>query len=168
MGCHTWFSVPFLKGKENIIKLAQKKLNENPYISESYKKMYQYAIDEELEDPVLELVSEGHSEPWILYKDISEYSLAEYNRANNTNIEKYSPEYNRIKIESYSNEPRISGYPNNVIRSYEDMISFMETGFIDDENKHHVFRLDEDRKEYVMNSIKRFFSNHPEGIITFG
>ena len=44
----------------------------------------------------------------------------------------------------------------------------LERSYTDKEGKHFDFHLDEDRKEMVMNGIKTFFTNHPQGIITFG
>jgi hypothetical protein len=170
MGCHTWFSVPLEKNKDSIIKEAQKNLDTFS-LSDDNKKMYQYAIDNELMDVCCDL---GYPEysfyDCIIYQDIREYSLKEYNRENGTTYdsEYHDDVFNKIELESYSNEPRISGYPERVIRSYDDMVDFMSTGFDDDKGNHHNFYYDEDRKETFMEGIKIFFEKHSEGIITFG
>lgn len=45
----------------------------------------------------------------------------------------------------------------------------MDTGFTNDEGTHFEFReIEADRKDLVMNNIKRFFETYPTGIITFG
>ena len=183
MGCHTWFSVPAIKGKDEIIKLAQKNLDSYGYLHESSRKMYQHAIWEELISPCLELASAGRYSPgdeneWILYQGVEEWSLDQYNAKNETSHNKWdkvetndgSVKYIRdtIELESYSDEPRISGYPEKIIRSYQEMLDFMETGFIDEKGKHHVFSYEESRYPVFMEGIKRFFDRHSEGIITFG
>lgn len=183
MGCHTWFSVPHTTGKEEIIALAKKYLAETNYISPGHKKMYAYAIQEELLEPVLELAayqvegSEKDHIDWVIYKDVEDYSLEQYNIKNNKKIKKYSKEYNKIreKLEHYSDEPRIGGYPETVIRSYDEMEQAMKNGLVGtsyekgkEEKKIFHFQYEEERKENFMNGIKQFFINHPKGIITFG
>ncbi len=64
--------------------------------------------------------------------------------------------------------PRISGYPDKVIHSYEEMVMFMNTGFVDEEGKQHDFYWQPERYDFIMAGINRFFTNHPDGIITFG
>ncbi len=172
MGCHTWFSVPYITDKETIIQKAKDYLssNESSWLSESKKQMYQYAIDAELVDPVCELAYPNHQNyGWDIYMDIKEYSLIEYNKKNGTNYGLYDREfYDNPEIESYSDEPRIGGYPETVIKSYDELIEFMKTGYTDKNGKHFDFYYDESRKETFMNQIKSFFNKHPKGIITFG
>jgi hypothetical protein len=48
------------------------------------------------------------------------------------------------------------------------MVEFMKTGHIDEDGNNYQFYYDENRIEKVMDGIKQFFINHPEGIITFG
>lgn len=175
MGCHTWFSVPYKTDKEEILKLAQHWLNKADHVSVGHKKMYQYAIENEIIEPVCELASyetdSSHDveTEWILYKDIKNYSIEKYNLENDTTIDKYDDEAcKKANIEYYSNEPRIGGYPDVIVKSYKEMVKFMETGFTDAEGKHHAFRYEENRKEAFMEGIKKFFINHPKGIISFG
>lgn len=175
MGCHTWFSVPYKTDKKEIITLAQEWLNKAGHISEGHKKMYQWAIDNEVPEPVCELASfdvdgNGNIDPkeWIIYKGVTCLAAENYNKEHGTSIETYNyTEIDKLDIERYSNEPRISGYPDRVIRSYDDLVNFMSTGF-DNEYGHHDFIIDEDRKERVMEGIKTFFIKHPKGVITFG
>ena len=174
MGCHIWFSVPYTTDKSEILKLAQQSIDNDKYFSDSEKEMYQYAIDKELKDPVCNLVMcfvdarEYHD--WIIYADVTKYSLIEYNKEHGTNYASiYEPDvYGKIGLESYSDEPRIGGYPDNVIHSYDEMIEFMKTGFDKEDGKHYDFNYDETRIEKVMDGIKSFFIKHPDGIITFG
>ena len=201
MGCHTWFSVPFLTDKKEIIKLAQKYINSEKYLSSSAKKMFQYAIDNELVDPCCQLacispnkpgISQKDNNSWSLYLDIQDFSLLKYNEKNNTNIKRYSDEFHKLKLETYSDEPRIGGYPDIIIKSYEEMCSFISTGYdginYDENDKEIPFHYDfyfsgeidwkngeksnlgvnQEYRDKILNDIKQFFINHPKGIITFG
>lgn len=216
MGTHTWFAVPYKTDKKEIIQMAQDFLNSTKYYTESEKQMYQYAIDKELTDPICSLVSGvvdcNHidTDKWILYLDITDWSLLQYNKEHGTNFDKYTgsllsneevsqlnielglirenrtfEEYsenlryaeickelydNHIinKLESYSDEPRISGDPDRIIRSYEDMLDFMKTGYDREDGKHFDFYYDEERYPLFMVGIEIFFEKHPDGIIHFG
>lgn len=172
MGCHTWFSVPLKTNKKEIIEKAQFMLdNEYSWMHESTKQMYQYAIDNELSEPCCELAyPENKSIDWKIYVDISDYSLMEYNKKNNTNFQsKYDlDEETRNSLESYSDEPRIGGYPDKIIHSYQEMLDFMEEGFINNEGEKYEFYYDENRYPIFIEGIKNFFEKHPDGIITFG
>ena len=173
MGCHTWFSVPYKTDKKEIINIAQQWLNDSIELSDDYKKMYQFAIDNELEDPICELSEISTecrmSDKWILYKGVKEFSLENYNKSHSTNYGIYDDFFkDKDILESYSNEPRIGGYPDNIIRSYDEMVDFMYSGYVDKDGKKYDFRLDLDRKERVMEGMKTFFINHPLGVITFG
>lgn len=173
MGCHTWFSVPYKTDKNEIIKLAQEWLDKAEHISSGHKQMYQWAIDNEIEEPVCELASYetdcNREFEWTLYKDVKDYSVEMYNLKNGTSIDIYDYDAcEEAKIENYSDEPRIGGYPERVIHSYDEMVDFMKTGFIDEEGRQRDFYYDENRKESFMGGIKTFFERHPKGIITFG
>ncbi len=95
MGCHTSFSVPFLNGVEEIKKSAQEYLDKQQWMTDSRIKMYQYAIDMELEDPCCELAAH-HTltavewENWILYKRVTDASVDTYNKEHGTNHHRYS------------------------------------------------------------------------------
>lgn len=176
MGCHTWYSVPYKTDKSEIINAAQKWLNEAEHVSIGHKKMYQYAIDNEIIEPVLELASFGFdcsdedNTKWILYKNANHYFVEKYNKENGTNIENHDHNnISKLGIERYGDEPRIGGYPEEVIiHSYEEMIDFMKKGYTNDEGKHYDFYYDKNRESDIMDNIKKFFTNNPEGIITFG
>jgi hypothetical protein len=173
MGCHTWFSVPYKTDKKEIISIAQKWLDDNKYMSKGHRRMYQWAIDNEVCEPITELASfdigSSRDGEFILYKNIEDFSVEKYNLENGTNIDKYDYEAcEKANIESYSNEPRIGGYPDKVIRSYDEMIEFMKVGYTDEKGNHYDFYYDEDRIDNVMSNIKKFFIKHPDGIITFG
>lgn len=175
MGCHTWFSVPYKTDKNEIIKIAQDWLNNSDarFVTDGHRKMYQYAIDNELKEPILELAGIATDcnsfNEWILYKGIKDYSIEKYKEQHNIDIDPYDYEaMEQAGIENYSSEPRIGGYPDKIIKSYKEMVDFVKTGFTDEDGKHYDFRYDEDRKETFMKGIKQFFTNHPQGIITFG
>jgi len=176
MGCHTWFSVPYKTDKNEIIELAKQYLVKN-YQTDDFQKMYEYAIIEELQDVVCQFASDecdcGHYENWILYKDVYDYSLELYNKDHDTSYSKYDNFFRENDVlESYSDEPRIGGYPERIIRSYDEMVEFIKTGHDEYERNGEVihcdFYIDENRIEKVMNGIKEFFIKHPDGIITFG
>jgi hypothetical protein len=173
MGCHTWFSVPLTTDRKKILWIAQKSVDEMD-VHPTTKMMYQYAIDSELVDPVCNLAASysnsGTWEDWIIYQGVLDYSLSQYNKEHNTKYDRwkdYEIVYS-LNLESYSDEPRIGGYPNRVIHSYDDMVKFMSTGHDDEDGDHYDFYFEEDRIENVMEGIKTFFEKHPYGIITFG
>ena len=180
MGCHTWFYVPFLSDKEEIIKAAKEYLVKNKkYLTDDYMKMYEGAINNEIEEVISDLASEllncSREFPWELYMGIEDYSLLVYNQTHGTSYTRFGDDYAKIQelekeghVESYSDEPRIGGYPENQIKSFDEMIAFMKEGFTDDKGKHFDFYYDEDRIEKVMENIKTFFEKHPKGLITFG
>jgi hypothetical protein len=108
---------------------------------------------------------------WTLYANPTEVAVHAYNDdTSHDDVVDYF-DYNKIDklgLETYSNEPRINGYPDRVVTSNEDMIDFMSTGFVDEESVHHKFYYDENRKDYFMKGIDSFFKKHAKGIITFG
>ena len=180
MGCHTWYSVPVKTDKKEIIELAQKFLNEHKFLGDDHKKMYQFAIDNELCDVVTELASydiDGTSlgvGEWVVYLDERRFVIDEYNKTvePDEQIDYYEfDKINAIGLDWCGSEPRIGGYPDKIIRSYDEMIKFMEDGYhgtLDDKPHHYTFTFEEDRRERVMNNIKRFFETYPQGVITFG
>lgn len=149
MGCHTWLLVPFITDKKEVLTLAQNHLNKLWKYSESYCQMYQYAIDNELEDPVCDLAMHEtdcvHRVGWVFYMNV----------------------FNIVDTDLYTNQPRITGYPPNIIKSYDEMLDFTSKGYIDEEGTHHSFHYS-DNKEIVNAKLKKFFEDYPEGIITFG
>lgn len=172
MGCHTWFSVPVITDKNEIIKIAQDFIDSQK-LSNSMKKMYQYAVDNELIHPILELSTTMYTsrfkyhdnDKWILYKDVKDWSIDKIKKETGIELDRFKYD---DRIEVYSDEPRIGGYPTNIIRSYDEMIEAMNIGIIDEEGKHLQFYWDKNRYEKIIEGIKTFFEKHPDGIITFG
>lgn len=192
MGCHTWYRAAVVKDKDVILQIAQRKLNwsvEKGYTSEDHRKMWQYAIDNELCNAVGDLVDIciDENEPsysqiegcgWVLYENPNNIALRKYNEQYGTAYEHtwYIPKEHQNLLDTYGDIPRIGGYPENIIRSYDEMIEFMEKGFVDEDGVHHKFyykysceEVDvEEEKERAIAQVKRFFDIYPDGIITFG
>ena len=183
MGCHTWYSVPVVTTKEEILKIAQEQVNEwakEPWFSESDRKWYQYAIDAELIGPVCDMCTEYKTEEsgkWILYMDITDFSLLQYNKANGTSYksEHDVPEEEDEFLERYPDNPRIGGYPDNIIRNFAEFMEFYTKGFVDKEGEQHNFywnikqqKGEEDQRAKILKEIEQFFEKYPQGIITFG
>lgn len=86
MGCHTWYSVPILTDKKEIIELAQKFLDDAGHIGPDHKRMYQFAINNELCDVVTELASyqlecsSKDGEGWVVYQDERQFVVDAYNK----------------------------------------------------------------------------------------
>lgn len=146
MGCHTWFNIPIAKDKDLIIKKAQEKLDTDySYLHDSEKQMYQYAIDNELCYPCCKLAYPFHKNiDWTVYGEVTDFK-------------------------HIYNQPRITGYPDRIIHSYEEMVDFINTGFIDEDGIKHEFYFWDSKKvdTKVMKGIKLFFETYPEGIIYF-
>lgn len=168
MGCHTWFKIPSVIGKENIIQYLKDE-------HEGYKtqKWWNDGCEAEYQDILnrggydvlnFDYDFEINSEE---IKDIISYSVHSSHL-----ILKIDGEYKLFQTcsEFENDEPRINGYPDRIVTSYEDMLDFMKTGF-DGEYKgkiHHFdFYYDENRYDFFMNNIKQFFIKHPDGIIRF-
>lgn len=185
MGCHTWYSVPVKTDRTEIIALAQQFINENEHIGDDHKKMYQFAIDNELCNVVTELASYQidaktlEDGSWILYKDEQKFVVDEYNKTVDLGSEvgyyDYD-EHNRLDLKWCGSEPRIGGYPDTIIQTYDQMVEFMRDGFVGQKRTgtntvahHYVFSpMDDETRTRVMSNIKRFFETYPDGVITFG
>lgn len=172
MGCHTWFSVPVKTDKQEILKIAQDWLNREFKNLENHDiQHFQDALNLEDEDVVCEMASEilnaGTWNNWIIYKDVTQYSIDKWNSENEIKVERYKYETWNDSIECYSDEPRIGGYPENIIHSYEEMLEFMKTGFVKN-GKQIDFYYDVERYDNFMGGIKTFFEKHSDGIIYFG
>ena len=176
MGCHTWFSVPLITDKKTIIKKAVEEINSvdsngDRYYPLDYVKIMDFAIENDLMDFIGEYAAAGNKYyNGKVYIGIEEYSLLQYNKKNGTNFDcKYDlDEKERELLESYSDEPRISGYPQRVITSYQEMKNFIESGFTDSKGVKHNFYYEKSRYPKFMKGIKTFFNKHSNGIITFG
>ena len=150
MGCHTWYKIPAKITKEQIIEFAKKEI-EKEWYSEDYRKMYQYAIDNDLCDVCCDLAmcnAAAHyhpSEGWKLYLNLD-----------------------------FGNNPRVGGYPDRIIHSYQEMCEFVKEGYTDEDGKHHIFYncnsmiTDNATLEDAMETPRRFFEQYPDGIVTFG
>ena len=155
MGCHTWYRKPLVKGKENVQKYLREKIDasrkkdwwndecENEAI---ISLLAIDALDENMDEELLEVVCLNdklifiNGEPQIFVG------------ANGLDTD----------------EPRIGGYPDTIIRSADEMFNAMETGLVNWEEKHFNFYWDKDREEYIRKNIVDFFNAHPDGIIEFG
>jgi len=150
MGCHTWYKVPVAKGRDAVTV----KIREN--------------------------LSELRSKDW--WNDECEKEAKECERAlkewDTELLEEYITNYYFYVIkgvpmlfkhyENDTDEPRIGGYPENVITSEDEMLEFIKTGFTREDGKHFDFHIEEERRDRIFRHIKDFFKKHPDGIITFG
>jgi hypothetical protein len=175
MGCHTRFRVPVLEGKETIIAEAKKNLTEATYYSVPEREMYRDAIDKELLDPVCDLAClengwDNDGGGWVLYENIVTVSLRHYNEIHGRDFKSIweLPAPQQAEIETYSDEPRIAGFPDTVVKSYAELLDYMKTGMVGFDGKVYRFYYDVARYDIFMPKIKAFFEKHPKGIITFG
>lgn len=150
MGCHTWYKVPVAKGRDAVTV------------------------------KILENLSELRSKDW--WNDECEKEAKECERAlkewDTELLEEYITNYYFYVIkgvpmlfkhyENDTDEPRIGGYPENVITSEDEMLEFIKTGFTREDGKHFDFHIGEERRDRIFRHIKDFFKKHPDGIITFG
>ncbi len=149
MSCHTLYLKDALNGKDEVLKYAQQYLDTCEKYSLSFKQMLQYAINNGLREPIYDLITNEfdfiHPTEWIVYKGTD--------------------------VTYWADEPRIAGYPENIITSYYEMIEFIKNGFIDENNYHYAFYYwdnSEIHKQKVLEQIKQFFVDNPGGIIVFG
>lgn len=168
MGCHTHYHIPLVRGKENIIthlKQKREKQRQEKWWDEDCEKEYQNFLsyggydvlnfDYDFSD--VENYKEGDVYDFVSFNTHSEYLIL-----------KVKDDYILYKGIQLSDEPRIGGYPDTIIRSAEEMFGAMETGLTNEEGKHFNFYWEEDREEYIRNMITKFFKDYPDGIITFG
>ena len=143
MGCHTWFRKPKIKGKENCREYL---LN---YIkgwscneNGELSKMLNFAFDNDLHDAIEFMFSEDTYENYIIYED----------------------------VKNMSDEPRIGGYPETILRSYDQYLKALKEGLPcgSDKTKIAQFYGLEGRDEWVYDRVEEFFKENPEGIIEFG
>jgi hypothetical protein len=155
MGCHTWYRKPLVKGKENV----QKYLRE--HIDIMRKK--DYWNDECEQEAILSLKAID-----VLDENMDE-ELEEY-----LNLDDRLKFINGepiifVSANGYeTDEPRIGGYPDTIIKSADEMFKVMESGLVNWEGKHFSFCWDKDREDYIRKNIVDFFNQHPDGIIEFG
>jgi hypothetical protein len=150
MGCHTWYKVPVAKGRDAVTVKVREEL-------ESLRKKDWW--DEDCEREAKEC--ERALKEWDT--DVLEDCITNYYFYTVKGVPMLFKHY-----EHDSDEPRIGGYPENVITSEKEMLEFIKTGFTREDGKHFDFYIEEERRERVFKHIKKFFELHPDGIITFG
>jgi len=85
MGCHTWFSVPYLTEFEEIKKLSIQEINRQDYkYAKDYIIMYNFAIENNLKSVICDLAMgqikhHCNSDGINIYMDVSDYEFLKYN-----------------------------------------------------------------------------------------
>lgn len=155
MGCHTWYRKPLVKGKENVQKYLRDKI-------ETMRKKDWWNEGCELE-AVVSLYS-------IELLDVNmDKDLLDNVCLNNTLVFIDKEPVIFIAANGFdTDEPRIGGYPDTIIKSAEEMFEAMEGGLINWKGKHFNFHWEKEREDYIKNNIIEFFKAHPDGIIEFG
>jgi hypothetical protein len=155
MGCHTWYRKPLIKGKENVQKYLREK------IDASRKK--DWWNDECENEAIISLLAID-----ALDENMDE-ELSEYLTLDDTLLFINREPIIFVAANGYdTDEPRIGGYPDTIIRSVDEMLNAMETGLVNWQEKHFNFYWDKDKEEYIRKNIVDFFNAHPDGIIEFG
>ena len=174
MGCHTWFSVPFITDKEKIKQDALEELNrvEYPY-TEQEKKMYKYAIKQDLDQIIAEIACSKYYKlhtkavSGIIYIDANDAEVERYNKENNINLNRFDnyKDVQNLNLKFWGNAFRCAGYPKIILRSLKETIDFINTyEFTDDDGNIHKCET----SEHTIPTITEFFEKYPDGIITFG
>jgi uncharacterized protein with PIN domain len=149
MGCHTWYKKLVTDNQEEIIK----KVKDAIAVSKHYD-WYEVTSLKNLFES---------TEEWV--QEIAEYVYGSIDGLTEVNglfcIYEAANGYD-------TDEPRIGGYPNTIIKSSEEMFNAMQTGLTNWEGKHFNFYWEKSREEYIRNNIIEFFKAHPDGIIEFG
>jgi hypothetical protein len=155
MGCHTWYRKPLVKGKENVQKYLREKID----IMRG-----KYYWDDECEREAILCLKAIDVLDENMCDDLEEY----LNLDNHLEFINGEPII-FVAANGYdTDEPRIGGYPDTIIKSADEMFKVMETGIVNWEGKHFNFRWDKDREEHIRKNIVDFFNEHPDGIIEFG
>lgn len=151
MGCHTWYKVPVAKGRDEVTNKIREGIN-------NLRKKDWWNEDCEKEAKESERALEEWDTDFLENDCISNHYF-------------YIIDGVPILLKHYENdsdEPRIGGYPENIITSEKEMLEFINSGFTREDGKHFDFYFEEERRERISSHIKRFFELHPDGIITFG
>jgi hypothetical protein len=155
MGCHTWYRKPIVKGKENVQKYLIQEI-------ENQRKEHWWNKECEDEVPMRLQAIENLDENM----DDDQYSWVTVNSS--IRFINGEPQI-LVSADGFdTDEPRIGGYPDTIIKSTDEMFKAMETGLLNWEGKHFNFYWDKDREQYIRNNILEFFKAHPDGIIEFG
>lgn len=149
MGCHTWYKKLITNNQEEVIE----KVRDVIFMSKYYN-WYEFTDLKDLFES---------EEEWV--EEISDYV---YN-----NIDGLIKVNGVFGIYESANgydtdEPRIGGYPDTIIKSADEMFKAMEDGLIGWKGDNYNFYWDKEREDYIRNNIIEFFKNHPDGIIEFG
>lgn len=156
MGCHTWYRKPQMKGKENIQEFLREE-------QECFKKESWWDEECEVELPkhlkAIDELDTFENMPeelrWYIYTRHVIYQID----GELVLFEKY---------EHDSDEPRIGGYPDAIIRSKHEMFDAIKNGIECEDGILRTFNVPEDRKELIYERIENFFREYPDGIISFG
>ena len=149
MGCHTWYKKLVTNNQEEIVKRVRDVI--------AVSKHYDWHEFTNLKD-----LFESNEE-WI--QEIAECVYDSVDGLVNVNgtygIYDVANGYD-------TDEPRIGGYPDTIIKSADEMFKAMEDGLIGWQGNHFNFYWDESRDERIRKNIIEFFKAHPDGIIEFG
>ena len=155
MGCHTWYRKPLVKGKENVQKYLTDKIevlrkkdwwNKECEQEALVSLVAIEALDESMDEELLDDVCLDNHLIFIDNEPVIFVSADGYD----------------------TDEPRIGGYPDTIIKSSDEMFKAIETGLINWEGKLFNFYLDKEREGFIRKNITEFFKNHPDGVIEFG
>ena len=149
MWCHTWYKKLVTNNQEEIVKRVRDVIA----VSKHYD-WYEFTNLKDLFES---------NEEWV--QEISEYVYDNVDGLVNVNgtygIYDVANGYD-------TDEPRIGGYPDTIIKSADEMFKAMEDGLIGWQGNHFNFYWDESRDERIIKNIIEFFKAHPDGIIEFG
>jgi hypothetical protein len=155
MGCHTWYRKPLVKGKEEVQKFLRDKIERQRKKDWWNDECEQEALvslvaieklDENMEEELFEALCWDDNVRFVDGEPVVFVGATGFD----------------------TDEPRIGGYPDTIIRSAEEMFKAMETGLINWEGEHFNFHWDKEREDWIRNNITEFFKTHPDGIIEFG
>lgn len=151
MGCHTCYQKPLVKGKENVKTYLKEKL-------ESVRKkswFKNYDIDEI--NSIIDDLNESTDTELLEDIELIDGDIYFINDQPVIYVEcEFSPD-----------KPRINGYPEDIIKSADEMFSAMENGLINCRGERVYFDCDKNDEE-IKKVILYFFHKYPDGIITFG
>ena len=172
MGCHTWFSVPYITDKEKIKELAKEEICNECYTSD-FVKMYLYAIDNGFMDVCCELAINAinrtaaryhlNSGNGIINMDIEDYALMMYCEAYNVSVNKHidSDYINALGLDYWHDTFRVGGYPEVYLNSFAEVLDFI--------NKYEIkYNTRVDFSQEAQTSVMQFFEKYPNGNIHFG
>ena len=149
MGCHTLYKKLVTNNQEEIVKRVRDVIA----LSKHYD-WYEFTSLKDLFE---------NDEEWV--QEIAEYVYDSVDGLVNVNgtygIYDEANGYD-------TDEPRIGGYPDNIITSAEEMFKAMESGLIGWKGNRCNFYWDESRDKNIRHNIIEFFKEYDDGIIKFG